>query len=124
MDFADTPALPGKITTLEEAIRFLGYLYLVDGIAFHPDTSFIKNGKIQYVDRQGLPVYTQDQAREREALRMQFWEKTEPYSLSIWVAAWFKFYPARDLDDAPAEVLEILERGFPRKQDWSPRKPE
>lgn len=125
MDFADAPKLPKKISTLEAAIRFLAHLYLVDGIAFHPDTSFIKNGKVQYVDHQNLPVYTPAQAKKREALRMQFWRVSdEPYSLSTWVAAWFKFYPEEALYGVPGDVLEILERGFPRKQDWSPRKPE
>lgn len=114
--YADAPQLPANINSLEDAIHFIAFIYLHDNLNFHPDDRFSS-----YVEA-GKPFFTPEEAEKRERLRKQAWEIADLYSLSTWVAAWFGFYPARDLEDAPAEVLEILKAGFPRKQDWSPRK--
>lgn len=114
-EYANAPILPKSIESLADAIQFIVYLYLVDRLNFHPDNRFET-----YYDG-GRAFYTPEEARLRERLRREAWEIADLYSLSIWVAAWFGYYPTSDLEDAPPEVLTILKKGFGTKQDWSPR---
>lgn len=121
-DFADAPKLPEQVRTLEDAIQFIAYLYLVEELSFHPDTPFFSQGIVRYWNSDGVPAFSEAAAQNLERLRKEYWRApVDQYNLPIWVGAWFKFYPPRDLDDAPPEVLAALQAGFPRKQDWSPR---
>lgn len=124
MDYADAPKLPDRIETPADVVQFFAYLMLVDQLSFHPDTSFFKDGKVQYV-KGGVPMYTPAQAKNLDRLMKQAWSVdlplTDIYAVGLATGAWFGYYPKDNLDTAPEWLIDILSRGFPRKQDWSSR---
>lgn len=87
-----SPTLPKVIEYPADVARFFAYLYLVDGTSFHPDDSFFRYGKVQYVDEAGKPFYTHVKARIRDRLMKQSREildqtKIDIYEVGLWTAA-------------------------------------
>lgn len=87
MGIARKLELPEHIGNKEEIAQFFAYLYLVDRSSFHPDEDFNT-----FVDRDGRPAYTPEQAELRNALMLEAIQAAEAegldiYEIAIWVGA-------------------------------------
>lgn len=79
--------LPEHIGNKQEIAQFFAYLYLVDRTSFHPDDDFST-----YVDREGLPAFTPEEAERRNALMLEAIQAADAegldiYELGLWVGA-------------------------------------
>ena len=87
MGIARKLELPEHIGNKEEIAQFFAYLYLVDRSSLHPDEDFKT-----FVDREGRPAYTPEQAEIRNILMLEAIQAAEAedldiYELALWVGA-------------------------------------
>jgi len=110
MGIARKLELPEHIGNKEEIAQFFAYLYLVDRSSFHPDEDFTT-----FVDREGRPAYTPEQAERRNALMLEAIQAADAegldiYELALWVGAVTGANDDPDNEDSAPKWIKVLSK--------------
>lgn len=116
--------LPDRVETPEDMVRFFMFLDRIDRTSFHPDDRFYSDGRVQYVNREGLPSYSALEAKKRDRLMSQAWALADQEGFDIHeVALFVTGSPDHRIEMAP----EWLRRAFAdtlkeaKRKHWDPR---
>lgn len=118
--------LPDRVETPEDMVRFFMFLDRVDRTSFHPDDRFYSDGRVQYVNREGLPAYSVPEAKRRDRLMSQSWEVANQEGFDIYeVGLFVTGSPDHRIEMAPEWLRKAFSETLKesKRKHWDPRGP-
>ena len=100
-------SLPTEINSIDDVWCFFNYLLFIEGVAFHPENSFE-----DYINEEGEPTYTFEEAQQRDALMEECYDVCDEYGIDIFLLGMESFNTFMESEKRfsnQAQCIEALE---------------